>query len=523
MNKYSIIQFKTLLGRSIWVYAALFYTLIVYLKISQSINEAIVIIASMLGIIFSIICISFVFSVSEKTERNFWGIMLLSCVIYLLGDLIRLYESSLSNPLPMESLSVVFYMINNTLIVLSVLYLAIKNKTKKANDTFLLDSGIVSISMITILWGFYIYPLLVQKGASFLLVVLSAWYPLTDIGLVIALFLLVQISHKVLFHIKWLAISLCLLILGDLLNIWLLSISVVGVLDLLDPFWVIGFLMMAYSGLSRVELNKLNQDFITIKQVKIGENIFLFFPYLTLICLLIIMVIDHNYFSIYVIGAVICNVLIIIKQHFILINNNQKLQQLSVLSLEISNRITNIESEKDILEQENLINITESITDALTGIYNKRYLETVVPELKKLIKNKKATFSVIMIDVDDFKAINDEFGHYIGDNVLKQIVGITKDFIREKETIIRFGGDEFLIFLPGTRLEYASALSERIRGSVETRLSSIDGIEINCTISIGVSEWSRFDQEIYKVIERSDQALYEAKTKGRNRCEKFPQ
>jgi len=157
-----------------------------------------------------------------------------------------------------------------------------------------------------------------------------------------------------------------------------------------------------------------------------------------------------------------------------------------------------------------------SITDPLTGAYNRRYTEQRLKEELERAKRFGTVFSVVMFDLDHFKRVNDEFGHNIGDDVLKRVTGVVKGRLRQIDTLGRWGGEEFLIILPGTVLENAIFLAEELRNRIEQEHIPEVG---RCTASFGVAAF--IDGESYKgLVKRADDALYKAKAEGRN-CVRF--
>lgn len=154
-------------------------------------------------------------------------------------------------------------------------------------------------------------------------------------------------------------------------------------------------------------------------------------------------------------------------------------------------------------------------TDHLTGLYNRiKYDEIVEKEIERFKRYGKP-LSMMMFDIDDFKKINDIYGHCAGDSVLKTAANIVGGNIRKLDYLVRWGGDEFIILCPETSVDVASALAERIRIKVESHEFSIVG---KITISLGVTEF-REDDTGDNFIKEADAALYEAKGKGRNRVE----
>jgi diguanylate cyclase (GGDEF)-like protein len=120
-----------------------------------------------------------------------------------------------------------------------------------------------------------------------------------------------------------------------------------------------------------------------------------------------------------------------------------------------------------------------------------------------------------MLDVDHFKAVNDHYGHAVGDRVLKFVANTLRDLVRDEDIICRFGGEEFLLLFPETGIAQAEVVAERIRSYIETTVADA---ESNCqiTVSIGCTQISE-EEDLARAIARGDDALYDAKNKGRNR------
>lgn len=178
--------------------------------------------------------------------------------------------------------------------------------------------------------------------------------------------------------------------------------------------------------------------------------------------------------------------------------------------------LTNIKKEilaPKIIGESFLGKIVElSSVDTLTKLYNRQHLMQVLNiEIRRYIRYK-TPFSLLMIDIDHFKSINDNFGHNIGDKVLMEVSRILLLNLRELDICTRFGGEEFIIVLPHTEEEEALDLAERIRVNVKEAFSS----EYNLTISIGISIVSdRCD--IFELIKEADRALYRSKENGRDK------
>jgi len=155
-----------------------------------------------------------------------------------------------------------------------------------------------------------------------------------------------------------------------------------------------------------------------------------------------------------------------------------------------------------------------SMTDGLTGLYNRLKLDTVfVSELCRA-ERYKIPLSIIMMDLDYFKKVNDTYGHLVGDQVIRELAAILKDNARSVDTIGRWGGEEFLIICPGNKLEGAKQFADKIRKIIE----QYNFLTIGCvTCSFGISTFHDGDSQ-NSMMERADKALYRAKENGRNRA-----
>ncbi|MEK7196167.1 MAG: diguanylate cyclase [Nitrospirota bacterium] len=170
---------------------------------------------------------------------------------------------------------------------------------------------------------------------------------------------------------------------------------------------------------------------------------------------------------------------------------------------------------EDLLRQVEIM----AITDQLTGIYNRRRLETVLEEEFRRTIRYKSPLACLMIDIDHFKRINDRFGHHTGDMVIKETAQIITECAREIDTVARWGGEEFIALFPQTKKEDALRSAVRIIKKVsEHKFPEISNEQITISIGIASVPDPSIDTE-EKLIHASDMALYEAKKNGRNRAE----
>jgi len=157
--------------------------------------------------------------------------------------------------------------------------------------------------------------------------------------------------------------------------------------------------------------------------------------------------------------------------------------------------------------------------DFLTKTFNRNFLEEKAKELLYTFKIKYDNVGVIMIDIDNFKKINDTYGHSVGDIVLIELAKTIRHIIRKEDIFIRYGGEEFVIFLPNSDIENTFRIAEKIRKTIENLKITINDKVITFTISAGISEIRQDDTSIFDAINRADENLYKAKRNGKNRVE----
>jgi diguanylate cyclase (GGDEF)-like protein len=163
-----------------------------------------------------------------------------------------------------------------------------------------------------------------------------------------------------------------------------------------------------------------------------------------------------------------------------------------------------------------------AITDALTGVYNRRHLDERLDEMFDHSARLHEPLSLVMFDIDHFKRVNDHFGHQAGDVVLTQIAQLLKHAARDIDRIGRYGGEEFMVLLPGTVLDAGVTFAKRVRQEVEAHQFGYDDGSLACTISAGVAGWPHPRiQTRQQLVKAADDALYVAKSTGRNRVVRF--
>jgi diguanylate cyclase (GGDEF)-like protein/PAS domain S-box-containing protein len=174
---------------------------------------------------------------------------------------------------------------------------------------------------------------------------------------------------------------------------------------------------------------------------------------------------------------------------------------------------------RDISDETSLIEelIIASRQDALTGLYNRRWFGELLNAEISRCRRFDRSFSLLMLDIDDFKKINDTYGHIVGDRALQAFAQRLTGMLREMDVACRWGGEEFVALLPETSIEGALVVAEKIRSETEMARLKHEGVELGFTVSIGIAHFPSGDGSSDSVIDTVDQRLYSAKKAGKNR------
>lgn len=195
--------------------------------------------------------------------------------------------------------------------------------------------------------------------------------------------------------------------------------------------------------------------------------------------------------------------------------------EFSAIGMEFNGEPANLVALNDISDRKAMEAelVKQASTDSLTGIGNRRYFMFQAEQEMSRARRFSRPFTVMMMDIDHFKPINDRYGHAVGDAVLQAVVRRANDSLRQTDQIGRLGGEEFAAMLPETNIEAAMVVADRLRQHVAERPIIAAGQAVQCSISIGVAELQEHDVSIDDLLRRADEALYQAKAKGRNRVE----
>lgn len=158
-----------------------------------------------------------------------------------------------------------------------------------------------------------------------------------------------------------------------------------------------------------------------------------------------------------------------------------------------------------------------AITDELTKTFTLRYFQQILEDEIGRYERYGQKMSLLMIDIDDFKMVNDSFGHLVGDAALREFACLVKDSVRDVDVVCRYGGEEFSVILPETEGSAAKIVAERIRKKTEETIFQIEGNEVSLTVSIGISSCPEDSVSVRDLVTSADTALYKAKEMGKNR------
>ncbi|MHB1421188.1 MAG: GGDEF domain-containing protein [Bacillota bacterium] len=191
-------------------------------------------------------------------------------------------------------------------------------------------------------------------------------------------------------------------------------------------------------------------------------------------------------------------------------------EQLQEAYQRLSSSHEQLQAYTEIIQELNLEMERLAVTDELTDLYNYRYFQLCLE--KVLQQCKTGSMALLMLDIDHFKEVNDEFGHQSGNKVLVEISRLIREKVRDQDVVVRYGGEEFAIILPGIDHDAAMMVAGRIREAVQnTCIVAESGVKVKVTVSLGVALYPEGANTQNDLISHADTALYRAKENGRNR------
>lgn len=499
------------------IYLIIYYLLIILLKAKPFFSEISVSMFNVLGLIVAIICLCSAYKNTKSYKKYYWLLLTLSTISYTIGECMWFFHESILNlEIPIVSVIDVFYLLQYPFIIGGIMYLITKSNNKLAVIRVFFDTLIIIIIGTTMIFSLVHpnikIPIEFDNPALFILIA----YPLGDIALLFNIAYLSMLSRDVLPRDVVLVggIGFLLKIVTDIVY---LHNKMYGKPNLLyyEPLMVLALLFLALSG--EIFLNKIENGEVVKKRERSMMVILL--PYIIVLVIILIIFFKFLEMDILARGLIITTLLIILRQVLTIIENQGLVKLLTASNNELMQKKQELEDANSELRRFYKQKELESKTDFLTGLYNRRYIDEEFKENLMDCKVVKGKTSVLMVDIDHFKDINDTYGHDIGDVVLKNLSNIMKANIRGDDILIRFGGEEFICFLPNTNIDTANIIAERLRREVENFKFKVKDIDIKITVSIGISEIDVIEDnsDISSIIIKADEALYKAKRSGRNK------
>lgn len=195
--------------------------------------------------------------------------------------------------------------------------------------------------------------------------------------------------------------------------------------------------------------------------------------------------------------------------------SNEELLARVKIQLELRRKTLALNKSHEIIKQKNRELNELLIKDGLTHLYTREYIIKRISEAIKNFHENRDQFTLIMLDIDHFKDINDQYGHFGGDLILKKISNLLRNNLRKTDTIARWGGEEFLILLQSTNLMNAYQITNKLLKRIREKVYTYDDNKISITISFGIATY-KSDHSVDEIIKAADNKLYQAKNNGRN-------
>jgi len=479
-----------------------------------------------LGTIFSIFIIGWSLKQQLNKYKKAWIAFLLGNILYLFGDMLWFYnEIILKQVIPFPSICDVFYISSTFFYFIAIVfYINIKNIYHILRASF--DILITMVVCATLSWEYILMPIYHDTSLNVLPKLVTLAYPITDLSYLTAIMLLFFIYRPR----KTKNISSLFIILA--FTIWFITDQIYSIENamgsymsgnLIDPLWPVGFWVLGIASLWSESAATVSHKNLLHDPSINGGNIIkqrmqVILPYGS--CCVLIIIVSMRYLNKdpLIVGVVITALLILIRQVFTLFENRHLISLIKQKNRSLAVSKNELEAQNTQLQKLNYLKEQEAQTDFLTGLYNRRYIDQILKTLPNEVQVKHDLFSLLLMDIDNFKQINDHFGHDVGDIVLQQVTVIIKNNIRSFDIAGRFGGDEFIVILPDADIGLARTIGERLCRLISDQNLTLESEDKIITLSVGCAEWQENETKdsIKSMITRADMALYQAKNNGRN-------
>lgn len=455
----------------------------------------------------------------------------LGIAFFVVGQFIWIINEEILHASPFPSWSDASFLAQYPCLFLAIFLLPGRRSSVLAQFQLAFDGLIVTVVCATISWYYLIGPIVYDRQASLLAVVVSSSYPTFDLVLIACLFVIWVRSDRPSVRLAFgiLSVALITTVVTDSVFQYQQIQGTYRTGTLLDDGWVLGLMLMALSAqvLLAEAVRPLRRNVPTrVSRPEAKRALIVWLEYGPYIGLPIMAGLllklgntpgnsDDYLGPGLVIGGVVFVVLVILRQ-LVAIHENHRLHRALYeegLKLDAINREVTASNTALAAANHRLESLVT--TDSLSNLPNHRGIMTSFDREVERAHRFGRSFSVLFIDLDHFKSINDMYGHAAGDSTLKEFAGVVGFALRGVDVLGRWGGEEFLTILPEIDLEGAVVCAERIRESVASfRFSAGGGTHLTC--SIGIASYPAHAEERGQLIELADRAMYAAKRLGRN-------
>ncbi|MFX4262833.1 GGDEF domain-containing protein [Pelotomaculum propionicicum] len=479
-----------------------------------------------LGLLVSICIIGWSTKRQLAQYKKAWAAFLLGNVVFLIADLLWFYyEILLKQEVAFPSICDVFYLISTFCYFIGVIfYINIRSIYNIIRTGF--DIIITMVALITLCWEYILMPIYHDVSLNAAEKLVSLLYPITDLSCIAALLLLFLTCRPGQGKSKGnmlIVAAFTIWFIGNQLFSAGIAVNTYESGSLIDPLWPVGAWLLGIASLWTGTLAPDTDMGSSPEPAVDNAGPFVQFlritaPYLSFFLLIIVVSMKYLAKDPLIAGAVIITLLIITRQVLTLLDNQRLLFAIKQSNQSLAESKQHLEIQNTWLQNLNYLKEQEAQTDFLTGLYNRRCVDLKMKTLLEEVPGSQKPLSLLLIDIDNFKQINDSWGHDVGDMVLQQVSVIIKNNIRSLDIAGRFGGDEFIIILPDADLDTAKNIGERLREQVANNLFTIENKVLTITVSIGATHWQKnnVDEDMKSMIFRADTALYKVKNSGRN-------
>ncbi|GGN91753.1 putative bifunctional diguanylate cyclase/phosphodiesterase [Saccharibacillus kuerlensis] len=434
--------------------------------------------------------------VSRKTSssiRTFWLLLMFSSLAYMLAMFFWIWAAvsptyELATPAPPDYL----WFAEGILICAALLFLNYRQLKGLGAVRLLLDASIFMMTMIALSWLVLIQPLYAQAAATgnLIFMIINVSYPIQDLSFLFLLMLLMLSEHRTLTEKTqyMLFASILLFVVGDSIYLYLVSNDAYEVGSFIDPLWSMSLMMMALAGIQSLDPAQ-PKNIVRQKKCEHGGNwTRRLLPYVSLVTLMIVMLLQLPYFNVIVMCCMIGILLVTVRQVLTLTENEELLNRLGKY-LKVSDYAAN--------------------HDELTGLPNRRMFNMQLQQAIEQAETKEHTkFAIVFMDFNRFKYVNDTLGHAIGDQMLQEAARRFTRKLPDDCLLARLGGDEFVILVPfrQTIHRVVQAIDDSLKKPMQ-----IEEHSLHVSTSIGVSLYPDNGLSINELLKNADAAMYQSK------------